>query len=64
MESKATYSRTLDELNWDGFDSETIHGNNMVTLSTCDLNYRLDSDRRLILNGFLEQYEGKIKVNE
>lgn len=64
MESKATYSRTLEELNWDGFDSETIHGNNMITLSTCDLNYGLDSDRRLILNGFLEEYEGKIKINE
>ena len=34
----------------------------MVTLSTCDLDYGLHSNRRLLLSGFLEEYDERIVV--
>ena len=35
----------------------------MVTLSTCDLDYGLHSNRRLLLSGFLEEYDETIIVH-
>ena len=35
----------------------------MVTLSTCDLDYGLNSNRRLLLSGFLEEYDETIIVH-
>ena len=35
----------------------------IVTLSTCDLNYGLHSNRRLLLAGFLEEYDETIIVH-
>ena len=35
----------------------------MVTLSTCDLDYGLHSNRRLLLSGFLDEYDEQIVVH-
>ena len=35
----------------------------MVTLSTCDLDYGLHSNRRLLLSGFLDEYDETIIVH-
>ena len=35
----------------------------MVTLSTCDLDYSLHSNRRLLLSGFLEAYNETIIIH-
>ena len=35
----------------------------MVTLSTCDLDYGLHSNRRLLLSGFLKEYDEQIVVH-
>ena len=39
-------------------DTDTL----MVTLSTCDLDYGLHSNRRLLLSGFLEEFDEQIVV--
>lgn len=44
-------------------DVEFRAGDNMVTLSTCDLNYGLESEHRIILSAKLVPYDGEVKLH-
>ena len=56
---------TIDKLkNESLYCNEDVDTNtSIVTLSTCDLNYGLHSNCRLLLSGFLEQYDEQIVVH-
>lgn len=56
---------TIDKLkNESLYCNEDVDTNtSIVTLSTCDLNYGLHSNRRLLLAGFLEEYDETIIVH-
>ena len=56
---------TIDKLkNESLYCNEDVDTNtSIVTLSTCDLSYGLHSNRRLLLAGFLEEYDETIIVH-
>lgn len=64
MMNKSVFNHSLSDIGWKGLESDEISGKNFVTLSTCNLDYGLHSDRRLTLTGFLKKYNGKIKVED
>ena len=67
------YVKDFREERHDTFDklkNESLYYNENVdtdspiaTLSTCDLDYGLHSNRRLLLSGFLEEYDEQIVVH-
>lgn len=58
---QSMYSRTLDEV---GYNPEIPDSNHFVTLSTCDLSYGLDSNRRIVLSGYMKEYTKRIRLKE
>ena len=56
---------TLDKLKNESLycNDEVDTDSPMVTLSTCDLDYGLHSNRRLLLSGFLDEYDEQIVVH-
>ena len=53
MLAKAQYTRDID-----------LSSGNLISLSTCDLDYGFDSDQRLVLMGKLEPVEESIEITD
>ena len=60
-ERQETIERLKNESLYCNEDVDT--NTSIVTLSTCDLNYGLHSNRRLLLAGFSEEFDKQIVIH-
>ena len=60
-ERQETIERLKNESLYCNEDVDT--NTSIVTLSTCDLNYGLHSNRRLLLAGFSEEFDEQIVIH-